>query len=79
MDRIISYILIAIIMLFAGYFWRFSQENPYEKGFSDGLEAGRLEVIYIIFEEAKYGHDFLYKNLYIKPLKDGTILVERRK
>ena len=76
LDRVISYFLLAVVMLFAGYLWRMSHEVESK---TEIFDAGRQTVIQEIKREVKGGNVFWIEGLKFVPRRDRAvnITVER--
>ena len=76
LDRVISYFLLAVVMLFAGYLWRMSHEVEPKTLIFD---AGRQTVIQEIKGKVKEGNVFWIGELKFVPRRDRAvnIIVER--
>ena len=70
LDRVISYFLLAVVMLFAGYLWRMSHEIESKNLIFD---AGRQTVIQEIKREVKEGNVFWIGELKFVPRRDKAI------
>ena len=76
LDRVISYFLLAAVVLFAGYLWKMSCEVESKTSVFD---AGRQTVIQEIKREVKEGNVFWIGELKFVPRRDRAvnITVER--
>jgi len=76
LDRIISYFLLAVVMLFTGYLWRMSYEVESK---TEVFDAGRQTVIQEIKGEVREGNVFWIGELKFVPRRDRAvnITVER--
>ena len=76
LDKVISYFLLAVVMLFAGYLWRMSYEVESK---TEVFDAGRQTVIQEIKREVKEGNVFWIEGLKFVPRRDRAvnITVER--
>ena len=72
LDRIISYFILAVVMLFAGYLWRISHEVEPKTLIFD---AGRQTVIQEIKKEVKEGNVFWIEELKFVPRRDKAVNV----
>ena len=70
LDRAISYFLLAVVMLFAGYLWRISHEVESKTLIFD---AGRQTVIQEIKREVKEGNVFWIGELKFVPRRDRAV------
>ena len=76
LDRVISYFLLAVVMLSAGCLWRMSHEVESK---TEVFDAGRQTVIQEIKREVKEGNMFWIGELKFVPQRDSAvnITVER--
>ena len=76
LNRVMSYFLLAVVMLFAGYLWRMSHEVESK---TEVFDAGRQTVIQEIKREVKEGNVFWIEGLKFVPRRDRAvnITVER--
>ena len=72
LDRVISYFLLAVVMLFAGYLWRMSYEVESK---TEVFDAGRQTVIQEIKREVKEGNVFWIEELKFVPRRDKAVNV----
>ena len=72
LNRVMSYFLLAVVMLFAGYLWRMSHEIKSKNLIFD---AGRQAVVQEIEREVKEGNVFWIGELRFVPRMDKTINV----
>ena len=72
LNRVMSYFLLAVVMLFAGYLWRMSHEIESKNLIFD---AGRQAVIQEIEREVKEGNVFWIGELRFVPRMDKTVNV----
>ena len=72
LNRVMSYFLLAVVMLFAGYLWRISHEIESKNLIFD---AGRQAVIQEIEREVKEGNVFWIGELRFVPRMDKTVNV----
>ena len=70
LNRVISYFLLAVVMLFAGYLWRMSHEIESKNLIFD---AGRQTVIQEIKSEVKEGNVFWIGELKFVPRRDRAV------
>ena len=70
LDRVMSYFLLAVVMLFAGYLWRMIHEIESKNLIFD---AGRQTVVQEIKREAKEGNVFWIGELKFVPRRDKAI------
>ena len=78
LNRVMSYFLLAVVMLFAGYLWRMSHEIESKNLIFD---AGRQAVVQEIEREVEEGNVFWIGELKFVPRRDKAInvIVEREK
>ena len=76
LDRVISYFLLAVAMLFTGHLWRISHEVESK---TEVFDAGRQTVVQEIKREVKEGNVFWIGELKFVPRRDRAvnITVER--
>ena len=70
LDRVISYYILAVVMLFAGYLWRMSHEVESK---TEVFNAGRQTVIQEIKREVKGGNVFWIEGLKFVPRRDSAV------
>jgi len=72
LNRVISYFLLAVVMLFAGYLWRMSHEIESKNLIFD---AGRQAVVQEIEREVEEGNVFWIGELKFVPRRDKAVNV----
>jgi len=70
LNRVISYFLLAVVMLFAGYLWRMSHEIESKNLIFD---AGRQAVVQEIEREVEEGNVFWIGELKFVPRRDKAV------
>jgi hypothetical protein len=69
-ERFISYVIVAIIFLFLGTFWRMSQETEIKL---ESYHAGKVAMIEAIRNEIPKGYVFYIEGIKFIPRKDGAV------
>jgi hypothetical protein len=74
-ERFISYVIVAIIFLFLGTFWRMSQETEIKL---ESYHAGKVAMIEAIRNKIPKGYVFYIEGIKFIPRKDGAVNVPYR-